>query len=177
MILSSGGEISVWKTFTALLLLFSNSTLTTTSDNIIKFYVVRHAEKAATTDGTTDVSFSLAGKERAEALKEILKKENINFITSTNTKRTMSTAEPLSNATGKRTHHYDHRDTALLNRYKNNPSGNMLFVGHSNTVDDIVNFFMGRNVLQDLPATAYGDLFMVIKKGDTYSFDRKRFGK
>ena len=155
----------------------TNSKKLNASNNIVKFYVVRHAEKATSTDGTTDVPLSLAGKERAEALKDILKKEKISFITSTQTKRTMSTAEPLSNATGNRVHLYDHRDTALLNRLKSNSSGNMLFVGHSNTVDDVVNFLMSRNVLHDLPDTAYGDLFIVIKKGDVFSFDRKRFGK
>jgi hypothetical protein len=51
-----------------------------------------------------------------------------------------------------------------------------LIVGHSNTVDDIVNKLTGQNLLQDLPNSQYGDLFIVKKKGNNYSFSKARFG-
>ena len=50
-------------------------------------------------------------------------------------------------------------------------------VGHSNTVDNLVNGLTGETTLSgDLPDSAYGDLFVVKRKGKTYEFDKKRFG-
>ena len=65
------------------------------------YYIVRHAEKeTSTTNGTmtSDVPLSNAGKQRAEALKELLQKENIKHVFSTNYIRTKSTAQPLVDA-------------------------------------------------------------------------------
>ena len=64
------------------------------------FYIVRHAEKETGIDpGTmktfTDPPLSLAGNQRALKLKEILGSKNVKHIYSTNTLRTISTAEPL----------------------------------------------------------------------------------
>jgi hypothetical protein len=52
----------------------------------------------------------------------------------------------------------------------------VLVVGHSNTVDDIVNGLMGVKTLSDLPETQYGDLFIVKRKKGRYSFEQGRFG-
>jgi hypothetical protein len=53
----------------------------------------------------------------------------------------------------------------------------MLIVGHSNTVDDIVNQLIGRTIIQgDLPETQYGDLFIVKKKGKKFIFKQQHFG-
>src|SRR5262245_52662771 len=67
-------------------------------------YVVRHAEKISSTDSAAkmmanDPPLSEAGKVRALVLKDELKGKHIKHIYSTNTLRTRSTAEPLSQAT------------------------------------------------------------------------------
>src|SRR5689334_13756553 len=69
------------------------------------YYVVRHAEKAVPSPGTTmqtpnDPPLSVAGQQRAQALKEVLKDKKINAIYSTNTIRTKSTAESLAQLKG-----------------------------------------------------------------------------
>src|SRR5678809_1654752 len=66
-------------------------------------YIVRHAEKTASSDSaskmmTNDPPLSEAGKVRALVLKDELASKHIGHIYSTNTIRTMSTAEPLREA-------------------------------------------------------------------------------
>jgi 2,3-bisphosphoglycerate-dependent phosphoglycerate mutase len=151
-----------------------------TSCTTTKFFVVRHAEKETNTM-TSDVPLSEMGRERALALKEILKNEKIGTVYSTNFIRSKSTAQPLAEAIGVTLQIYDPRDTTFINRIINTGNkdneGNMLIVGHSNTVDDIVNKLMGRTMIAgDLPETQYGDLFIIKKKGKKYSFEKKRFG-
>jgi len=138
------------------------------------YYVVRHAEKAVPiANMTSDVPLSEEGRQRVEALKDVLSGRKIQHIYSTNTIRTTSTAKPLSEAIGVPIQLYDARDTAFVNRLKALPKGNVLIVGHSNTVDDLVNRLTNQQLLTDLPETNYGDLF-IIKKG---KLTRSRFGK
>ena len=152
-----------------------------TSCKTTTFFIVRHAEKDANTM-TSDVALSDAGKQRAEALKELLKDKKIGTVYSTNYIRTKSTAQPLADAVGVTIQVYDPRDTTFIRRIVNtgnkDKEGNMLIVGHSNTVDDIVNALMGRRVVPgDLPETQYGDLFVVKKRGNKFTLDTKHFGQ
>lgn len=141
-------------------------------------YIVRHAEKA--TQGpnmTSDVPLSEQGTQRAEKLKEELRQKNIGFIFSTQTIRTTTTAKPLSDAIGVPVQFYNHRDTLdkFIARVKESGKKNVLIVGHSNTVDDLVNKLMNQQLLSDLPDTAYNNLFMVTLKGKKYKFTRKTY--
>ena len=142
------------------------------------YFVVRHAEKAPASSMVKDVPLSEAGKERAIALKERLINENIRYIFSTNYDRTKSTAMPLSEATGIAVEIYNPDDSGFVKSVKLLKGGNVLILGHSNTVDDIVNELCGRTcVTADLTDSDYGDLFIVRKKGKTFFFDRQHFGK
>jgi 2,3-bisphosphoglycerate-dependent phosphoglycerate mutase len=142
------------------------------------YYVVRHAEKEATSSSmmSTDVPLTQVGSERAEALKTLLQNQNIQRIFSTNYIRTTSTAKPLSDATGVSIEHYKPGDTLFFNQLRNIKERNILIVGHSNTVDDLINGITGVTQLQDLPETQYGDLFIIKKKGNKYKLEQKRFG-
>lgn len=147
------------------------------------YYVVRHAEKeagttmTATTTKTSDVPLSAAGKKRAEALKESLLNKKIKHIFSTSTLRTTSTAKPLSEAIGVSIETYDKVDKDFVEKLKQLNPGNVLIVAHSNTVDDIVNGIAGKKELSDLKDEAYGDLFILRKKGNSYQFSQQHFGK
>jgi len=140
-----------------------------------RYYIVRHAEKADATTMTSDVPLSAAGQQRAQALRETLKNEGIRHIFSTNYKRTQGTAAPLAEYIGVGAQIYDPRDTSFISRLKSIKE-NTLVVGHSNTVDDIVNGLTGGAVLKDLRDEEYGDLFVVIRKGRKVRFEKKRFG-
>ncbi len=148
------------------------------------FFIVRHAEKeipAATASMSTsgDPQLSAEGKIRAIELRETLKDKNIRTIFSTNTIRTISTAKPLCNLRGINIELYNHRDTLMqfIDRLNKIKKGNVLIVGHSNTVDDIVNKLCGvEKISKDLLETQYDNLYVVKKKGNKFSFENKKYG-
>ncbi|HKH59751.1 MAG TPA: histidine phosphatase family protein [Flavitalea sp.] len=147
------------------------------------YYVVRHAEKAVPSAGVTmstpdDPPLSDAGTKRAEALKEVLKGKQIKNIYSTNTKRTRSTAEPLSASVGLTIQPYGPRpDSLFINKLKMLGT-NTLIVGHSNTVDDVVNGLLNQNKLTDLADGEYDNLFVVRYTnffGKRIKYERRRY--
>lgn len=141
------------------------------------YYIVRHAEKdTVATNMTSDVSLSVDGEARAIALRDALRNNSIGYVFSTNTIRARSTAKPLVDAIGVTIQIYNSVDSAFINSLRRINNKNVLVVGHSNTVDDIVNGLTGTNHLQDLKDTEYGDLFIVEKKDGTYTFRRSTFG-
>jgi phosphohistidine phosphatase SixA len=147
-----------------------------------RYYIVRHAEKmrpdsATKTMVTTDnPPLSIAGEQRAEELKKVLKKKKITVIYSTNTERTLATAQPFAADNKILIHTYSGVDSSFINELKQ-LSTNVLVVGHSNTVDEIVNGLVGKHVLSDLADSAYNNLFIVKKKHGKYSFSNKHYGK
>jgi phosphohistidine phosphatase SixA len=87
----------------------------------------------------------------------------------------MSTAEPLSQAIKTRIDPYKNLDSlvSLIKSVK----GNILVVGHSNTVDDIVNKLYGRTkIATDLRDSEYDNLFIVKLKGKKAVFSRRKYG-
>jgi 2,3-bisphosphoglycerate-dependent phosphoglycerate mutase len=138
------------------------------------YYIARHAEKASSKIMSSDVPLSAEGAERAIALKDSLLHKQIKYIFSTNFTRTKATAGPLSNALNIPITTYDPNDPVFITKL-HSLKGNVLIIGHSNTVDDLVNTLVGKKILNDLPDNAYGDLFIVKKgKGDVFV---KHFGK
>jgi phosphohistidine phosphatase SixA len=146
------------------------------------FYIVRHAEKALPDENAAmmnnDPPLTEPGKERAEALKEILKTKKIGYIFSTNTIRTRSTAEPARAYFNLVTETYPSVPDSLFITRLNSLKKNTLIVGHSNTVDDIVNKLCGSiKIPTDLMEIEYDNLFVVKKKGRKMSFENRKYGK
>jgi broad specificity phosphatase PhoE len=150
----------------------------------VKYYVVRHAEKESPSPGATmntpnDPPLSAAGRVRAIELREALKDNSIHYIFSTNTIRTISTAKPLNELKRTEIKIYNTKDSLeqFINEIRHIEKGNVLIVGHSNTVDDIVNKLMGEiKVPKDLPDSEYDNLYIVTKKGKRYKFENKTYG-
>jgi broad specificity phosphatase PhoE len=143
-----------------------------------KYFIVRHAEKETTNTMTSDVPLSEAGKQRALALKDLLRNEKLSQIYSTNYIRTKTTAQPLADALALAIQTYNPSDSAFVKRMRSIPNANILIVGHSNTVDDLVNNISGERLIAgDLPDTQYGDLFIIRKKGTKIKYEVKHFGK
>jgi broad specificity phosphatase PhoE len=118
---------------------------------------------------------SEAGRVRAIVLRDELRHKYIKHIYSTNTIRTFTTAEPLSKAIGIPIVVYKDVDslTSLILMEK----GNVLVVGHSNTVDDIVNKLTGeKKIAADLKDPEYDNLFIVKIKGKKKTFSQRKYG-
>lgn len=127
------------------------------------YFIVRHAEKAtAAPNMTSDVPLTEEGKKRAEALKDILSSKKIRYIFSTNTIRTKSTAQPTADYFKLPIETYGPMPDSSFIRLLKSKKKNTLVVGHSNTVDDLVNMLMGgKSVPGDLPDSEYNKLFIV----------------
>ncbi len=149
-------------------------------------YIVRHAEKAPVEVGasqmmTSDPPLSDAGKVRAIALRDRLKGEGIRYIFSTNTKRTIATAQPLNELIGTTqieiySSKKDSTD-AFIEKLKTIRKGDVLVVGHSNTIDDFANKLCGTTVVPgDLKDSEYDNLFIIKRKGNSYVFKNDKYG-
>lgn len=142
------------------------------------YYVVRHAEKQAQGPGmTSDVPLSPQGELRAALLARQLGGKKIAVIYSTKTQRTINTAKPLADELGLNIITYGPRPDSNFIKLLLGQRKNILIVGHSNTVDEIVNGLMKKKVIPaDLPETAYDNLFEIRVKGKRTRFTRKRMG-
>jgi broad specificity phosphatase PhoE len=103
-------------------------------------YLVRHAEKQLVGD---DPELSVAGTVRAKKLAQILDARDIRHILSTNTIRTKATAQPLATANGLEIEIYDAKEHDALVKELRSREGNILVVGHSNTIHHVANYFFG----------------------------------
>ena len=106
-------------------------------------FLVRHAERADTAPGTSptmaaDPDLSDAGRARADSLATALKDAKITAIYATEFKRTQQTAAPLAKALGLTVTIVTSKSApGLIDRLKKS-KGNVLVVGHSNTVPEII---------------------------------------
>lgn len=136
------------------------------------YFIVRHAEKAPATNMSSDVPLSEEGKKRAERLQVVLHSKRIAYIYSTNTLRTKSTAQPTADFFKVPIETYGpFPDSSFISLLKTKKK-NTLIVGHSNTIDDVVNMLMGKKTVPgDLPETEYNKLFIVTLKGKKATFE------
>jgi len=130
-------------------------------------FLVRHAERAdagmaAAKMAGADPELSEAGKARAASLATLLKDAKIAAIFTTEYKRTRDTAQPLAAAIGIAAAAVDSKDAAtLIDRVKASP-GNVLVVGHSNTVPDIIKA-LGVAESVAIADDQFDNLFVVIR--------------
>lgn len=102
--------------------------------------LVRHAE---TEGGGSDPILSAAGRARAEALAELLAREGIERILTTDYHRTRSTAQPIAARLGIEPEIYDPRALPQLAADLRERSGIVLVVGHSNTTPELARLLGG----------------------------------
>jgi broad specificity phosphatase PhoE len=141
-------------------------------------FVVRHAERAdaGTASGSTmaaDPDLSEAGRARAQSLASMLKDTRITAIYVTEFKRTQQTAEPLAKALGITPTIVPARDSAALGEKLKSTAGNVLVVGHSNTVGAAVAAAGGTESIK-VGDDEYDNLFVVVR-GEKPSVLRLRY--
>jgi broad specificity phosphatase PhoE len=127
-------------------------------------FVVRHAERAdggqaGSTTGN-DPDLSEAGRARAASLATALKDAKIAAIFTTELKRTQQTAAPLAKVLGVTPTIVPSKDTAALVARVKTATGNVLVVGHSNTIPEIAK---GLGVSTPIPIADadYDNLFVL----------------
>jgi broad specificity phosphatase PhoE len=142
-------------------------------------FLVRHAERSDTPAGAqtmmaADPDLSAAGRARAESLAAMLGDAGITAIYTTQYKRTRQTAEPLAKALGLEIQVVNGRDLDGLVRKVTAEKGNVLIVGHSNTVPDTMKA-LGVETAVTIADNEYDNLFVVSRGGAGASMVRLRF--
>lgn len=151
-----------------------------------RYFIIRHAEKAIVTKDSAGYTpanppLSEAGQVRAFVLREELKNKHIRNIFSTNYFRTISTAQPLKEQLGDVPVQLYNPSKDSLNSFIEKilviKKGNTLIIGHSNTVDDIVNKLAGETKIPaDLKDSAYDNLYIITRKGKKMIFSQRKYG-
>jgi broad specificity phosphatase PhoE len=120
------------------------------------------------------------GQVRAIVLREELKNARIGYIFSTNYHRTIATARPLADLENIPIETYSpSKDSldAFIARIKAIRKKSVLVVGHSNTVDDIVNRLTGvTHIPGDLEDADYDNLYIIRKRKRKMDFSQKEYG-
>ncbi|MET0635408.1 MAG: histidine phosphatase family protein [Chitinophagaceae bacterium] len=144
-----------------------------------KYYVVRHAEKASN-DGTmmsSDPELSEPGKQRAEELSRILADQKVTRIFVTNTIRSRSTAAPTAGIFHLNPEVYSAASDSSFLLKLSTIKGSALIVGHSNTVDDLVNNLMGTTYIRgDLSEKTFDRLYIITRKKGRFTIEEKIYG-
>ncbi|GAA0877823.1 phosphoglycerate mutase family protein [Algoriphagus jejuensis] len=143
-----------------------------TSQNQPKtIYIVRHAEKQL--EGS-DPELLYVGGVRAKKLSQILENQGIEHVFSTDYKRTRLTVEPTATAAGVEIQSYDPRNHDPLVEQLRSLEGNILVVGHSNTVSQLANYFVGEGEkFADLTDLEYDYIYIVTLAPNSSSVIRK----
>ncbi len=154
-----GRASSVW------LPLFVAGTFAFASDALAQppvIFLVRHAERAAISGHVpSDTGLSPEGRARAEALAQALKDAQIAAIYTTEYKRSNETAAPLAQSLGIRPEVIPGDDLRSLVAKLKAAQGNVLVVGHSNTLPQIISA-LGISSRVTVAESDYDNLFVVV---------------
>jgi broad specificity phosphatase PhoE len=159
------------KNYICLLFLFISATLFAQTETQTKIYLVRHAEKNTDNPKDSDPLLTAKGTERALALSEVLKGTSLNAIYTTDYKRTRATAIPTAENQKIEIQLYDAKNlkTAAAAILKNNTNKNILVIGHSNTVLEMIEAMGGKKPIKNIDDQDYNNLFLLViaPNGDT----------
>lgn len=137
-------------------------------DQII--FLVRHAEKAATpaappaptTMMADDPPLSAAGQARAAKLAALLASAGVKYIFTTEFRRTRETAAPLARQLKLTPVMAAAKDPTPLLEQVRRLKDNVLIVGHSNTVPDLLKRLGIKDEIT-IPDAEYDNLFIVVR--------------
>lgn len=140
-------------------------------------YLSRHAERL---DNSSNSPLSEEGSQRANTLKDTLLNKSIDLIYATPYLRTQQTAQPTADAFGKELTIYGTDSTfQFVQAIKKLNGKNLLIVGHSNTVPEMVNLFTSEQV--EIGHDDYDNLYRIrVKKGiggKKYSLQKLKYGE
>lgn len=140
---------------------------TINKDLISHFYFVRHAEKDRSNPYEDNPSLTNQGLLRADKLSTILSNANINAVYATNYNRTLQTATPTANKNNLEIIIYKPNKINITNLLKANK--NLLVVGHSNTIPQLVNTIIKSDVYNDIEEHNFKNLYHITVKNGKIS--------
>src|SRR6059058_3927521 len=141
-------------------LILSISLLLVTAANAAPvIFIVRHAEKTRASDNDPDLS--LQGQKRADSLAHILKDSQITSVFVTEFKRTQETAAPTAKAAHVSSTMIPASDVGALVEKLRALNGNVLVVGHGNTIPDLLKA-LGIATPVSIPEDDYSEIFAVL---------------
>ncbi len=130
-----------------------------TQESLTTVILVRHAEKDSDTD---QAGLTQKGLARAKLLAQMLQDIELDAIYSTPFRRTEMTAEPVSELQNIPVKLYEAHDPNFFKKvYDQHKGGNILIVGHSNTIPVLANRFAGQQELENLSDENYETYFVV----------------
>jgi broad specificity phosphatase PhoE len=94
-------------------------------------------------NGEEDPLLSVAGTARAKKLAQIMADRDISHLFSTNTRRSIATLQVIADEQNLSIDNYDVKDHDALVKELRSRKGNIVVVGHSNTLHHVVNYFVG----------------------------------
>ncbi len=166
-------NITPMKNFIFLLSFLLILSACTTQNSPKTIYIVRHAEKQL--EGN-DPELAYVGEVRAKKLAQILEKEDIKRVLSTDYTRTKNTAQPTADAAGLTVETYDPKDQEALIADLRTSEGNTLIVGHSNTVSQLANAFVSSGEsFADLNDLEYDYIYVVTLDKNSSKVTRKTY--
>lgn len=146
-------------------LLFCLAALALTSSALAEspiIFLVRHAERAAISGRVpSDTGLSEPGRTRAQSLAQALKDAKLTAIFTSEYKRTQETAAPLAESLGIRPEVVAADDLRSLLSKMKSARGNVLVIGHSNTLPQIINA-LGVSERVAISESDYDNLFLVL---------------
>lgn len=125
-------------------------------------YLVRHGEKQA----GQDPALTARGQQRAANIATLLGHAGIDAVFSSQTVRTMQTAQPMAATAGVSVQAYDAAaPAALVARLRALHGGAVLVVGHSNTLGELVQL-LGGAAGAPIGDDEYGRLYQLSRGAD-----------
>lgn len=145
----------------------SAKTLEIPSSTVTTIYLFRHAEKDTSDNKNDNPPLTQEGENRAKAWADYFSKDIINAIYTTHYDRTQHTIYYLAKDKDISAEIYypgELYNDAFLNKIKGQ---NIVIVGHSNTIPQMVNKMIGEEKYSDIDDEDYNNLYKVTFKGTT----------
>ena len=130
--------------------------------------LVRHAEKDwVQSEMSGDPELSAVGKQRAERLADTIKEYRPGAVYSTDTRRTRDTAAPMAKRRHLEVQIYDPRkQDELVKQMMASKIKRFLIVGHSNTIPELANLLLKKELFKSLDESEYGTIWLIRLRGD-----------
>ena len=151
-------KIVVYKYILSLIIVISFLSCSYGDKKCTSVYLIRHAEKIRTDKNEKDPLLNKNGLLRAQKWSEIFRKIEIDKILSTDTKRTISTATPISDKNQLKIEIYKPENISYETFIKENKGKK---VGHSNTIPETTNILIKNKFYDQIEDNNNSNLYFV----------------